>query len=660
MSMSHTLLSKLIVIILFLFSVCAPYSAQGTSSIQVEKLTNGIDADTPPGPAIQEGDPVEWHYEVTNTGDHTLVDIILTDDILGSITCPRDTLNSLESMTCIRNGIATRGQHANMATVEGIDPGLEVVTATDPSHYLGYLSAIQVEKSTNGYDADEITGPSIPVGAPVIWTYQVTNIGDTELHSVSLTDSRGVEPLFQSGDTDGDTILDPGEVWVYKAEGTASLGQYGNIATAMAIDPYGNSVNDSDPSHYFGTQPEIDIEKATNGFDADQPTGPILTVGSTVDFTYIVTNVGNVPLSQIVVIDDQGVKVSCPKDILAVNESMTCIGQGVAERGQYKNIGTVTASSGTGQTCTDNDPSHYLVNKFPWVFYPIPVPQCSDVPIYCYLVADRVNPNTASSPLLKYTFSTDSLELINFLGVDDVEAIALSLDGKTYYAANGGILGTIKVAPGITNSFNAINPDGVGGGNGAYGYVQFNDIDGLAFDRTTGILYGTVRYLEYIPGVLDLLIKINEQTGKAIKNGFGPGVDYIVIDTESLGVKDTDDIAIDSDGIVYGFAGNSGGGGKDHAIIINKKTGSVLLDAPLVDSNGNAIQDFEGVTFVRDKTFYGTTGVEFKSKGTHNSLYKISKGSGFVEFISRLDRNINGYVPSDFEAITCYPICEYN
>ncbi|MBN1783241.1 hypothetical protein JW948_19050, partial [bacterium] len=43
--------------------------------------------------------------------------------------------------------------------------------------------------------------------------------------------------------------------------------------------------------------PQIHIEKATNGQDADAPTGPTVNAGSTVTWTYAVTNPGNVPIS---------------------------------------------------------------------------------------------------------------------------------------------------------------------------------------------------------------------------------------------------------------------------------------------------------------------------------------------------------------------------
>ncbi|MFW2333091.1 hypothetical protein, partial [Ilumatobacter sp.] len=46
--------------------------------------------------------------------------------------------------------------------------------------------------------------------------------------------------------------------------------------------------------------PAIDIEKFVNGVDADDPTGPVVAVGDTVTFTYVVTNTGEVPLDDVV------------------------------------------------------------------------------------------------------------------------------------------------------------------------------------------------------------------------------------------------------------------------------------------------------------------------------------------------------------------------
>ena len=118
---------------------------------------------------------------------------------------------------------------------------------------------IDIEKHTNGEDADTVTGPGIPVGATVTWTYYVNNTGDKNLYNVNVIDSdNNVNPTYVSGD-DGDNKLEPGEVWVYNATGTATLGQYKNEGkvTAKYWDNRWKCISDTDPSHYIGYDPEI-------------------------------------------------------------------------------------------------------------------------------------------------------------------------------------------------------------------------------------------------------------------------------------------------------------------------------------------------------------------------------------------------------------------
>ncbi|HYO13223.1 MAG TPA: hypothetical protein VE685_08530, partial [Thermoanaerobaculia bacterium] len=103
----------------------------------------------------------------------------------------------------------------------------------------------------------------------------------------------------------------------------------------------------------------IDIEKHTNGQDADVAPGPTILVGDPVQWTYIVTNTGEVALSNVQVTDDRGVAVSCPKTSLQPTESMTCTGNGIATLGQYRNLGTVVGTPPNGSNVSDSDPSHY-------------------------------------------------------------------------------------------------------------------------------------------------------------------------------------------------------------------------------------------------------------------------------------------------------------
>jgi hypothetical protein len=110
--------------------------------------------------------------------------------------------------------------------------------------------------------------------------------------------------------------------------------------------------------------PAVEIEKSTNGEDADSAPGPQVKVGEPVQWTYRVSNTGTINLTGVLVSDDKGVAVDCKgQTTLAPGASMTCTGAGVATLGQYRNVGTVTAnwaSSTASGTVTDSDASHYL------------------------------------------------------------------------------------------------------------------------------------------------------------------------------------------------------------------------------------------------------------------------------------------------------------
>ena len=89
-------------------------------------------------------------------------------------------------------------------------------------------------------------------GSTVTWTYVVTNTGDVRLANVTVTDDQaGVTPLYQSGDTNNNNLLDLTETWTYEATGTAVVGQYKN--TGKVTGSYGSdTVTDTDLSHYSG------------------------------------------------------------------------------------------------------------------------------------------------------------------------------------------------------------------------------------------------------------------------------------------------------------------------------------------------------------------------------------------------------------------------
>ena len=111
--------------------------------IDIEKYVqdingNWLDADNPRGPELVNGTTADWKYVVTNTGDEPLENIVVTDDILGLITCPPTTLDVGESTTCFKSDSIPDDcpDYENWATVEGdgVVSGI-TVTDEDPAHY---------------------------------------------------------------------------------------------------------------------------------------------------------------------------------------------------------------------------------------------------------------------------------------------------------------------------------------------------------------------------------------------------------------------------------------------------------------------------------------------------------------------------------------------
>ena len=108
-----------------------------------------------------------------------------------------------------------------------------------------------------------------------------------------------------------------------------------------------------------GPIPAIVLQKNTNGQDSNSPPGVYLPINSTVNWTYTVTNAGKTSLSSVIVSDNKGVPVTCPKSNLSIGESMICMATGIVVSGQYTNIGSVTANSTNG-TVSANDPANYF------------------------------------------------------------------------------------------------------------------------------------------------------------------------------------------------------------------------------------------------------------------------------------------------------------
>jgi len=105
----------------------------------------------------------------------------------------------------------------------------------------------------------------------------------------------------------------------------------------------------------------IDVEKSTNGVDADISDEAVeVKEGDEVVWEYKVVNSSMVEIDNIELTDDKEGVIDCPKDTLKPNEEMICIKKGIAQKGLYRNLATVTGYDPNGNEVEDKDPSHYI------------------------------------------------------------------------------------------------------------------------------------------------------------------------------------------------------------------------------------------------------------------------------------------------------------
>ncbi len=354
-----------------------PVFVPSEPELTIEKSTNGVDADTADtAPQLAVGSTATFEYIVTNTGQLDLVELVVTDDILGDV-CTIASLAVGASASCEATATVVAGDYVNIGSASGFeDDGLgnptgDPVTDTDPSNHRGVAPGIRLTKSLDGRDLDNpdedfLPLPTFAVGTTITFDFLVANNGDFDLVDIALVDDvLGPINCPQMTLLVGESMTCTGDHVVVAGVAQRNVG----TVTAQPIDAGGEHVGDpigsEDPAHHSGAATSITIEKATNGIDADDATGPEVNAGDIVTFTYVVTNNGPATVQDLVVTDDIEGPV-CTIDVLSPGESSDCALETTAGVGQYVNVGTVVGDAVDAEGnvidagLTASDPSHHV------------------------------------------------------------------------------------------------------------------------------------------------------------------------------------------------------------------------------------------------------------------------------------------------------------
>jgi uncharacterized repeat protein (TIGR01451 family) len=330
-------------------------TANQTPSIDIAKVAS-------PQTYSAVGNVVTYNFTVTNTGNVTLTNVNVTDPLSGlSVITPASVTlapgaNQLFTATyTITQADLNAGSVVNTATATGTPPNGPNVTDTDTET----ITANQ----TPSIDIAKVASPQAysAVGDVITYTFTVENTGNVTLTNVNVTD-----PLVGlSSITPASVSLAPGLSQVFTAtysitQADLDGGSVVNTATATGTPPVGDPVTDTDTETITANQtPGIQLTKTnTNTPQRYSYVGDILT------YNLVVTNTGNVTLTDIVVSDPVATVSGSPISSLAPNASTTVTAQYVVtladlQAGTFTNTASATGNytdvNGDPQTVTDSD-----------------------------------------------------------------------------------------------------------------------------------------------------------------------------------------------------------------------------------------------------------------------------------------------------------------
>src|SRR5699024_1629657 len=308
------------------------------------------------------GQTVEYTFEVINTGNVTLQNIIVTDPMFEeSIELEETTLQPGQSATGtmvyeITQDDVNNGALSNAATVTGTPPdNLEPPTDDDEvTIEAGQTPSISLIKET---DRDDLV-----VGEDINYTFTATNDGNVTLENVILTDVlEGLSEISyvsidgeEIEDTENITLL-PGQELIANAsyeitQSDVDSGQLTNEATVTGTPPNGDDVTSTDSVAVpQDPEPGLSLSKtsSTESFNA---------VGDEIVYNFEIINEGNVTVSGLTLIDEMfpdGVEVE--PTTLAPGETATgtathTVTQEDVDAGEVYNSASVTGTPPDGET----------------------------------------------------------------------------------------------------------------------------------------------------------------------------------------------------------------------------------------------------------------------------------------------------------------------
>jgi uncharacterized repeat protein (TIGR01451 family)/LPXTG-motif cell wall-anchored protein len=296
------------------------------------------------------GDTIAYSFLVTNTGNVTMTDLVVSDPNTSGVSCPATTLAPAESVTCtgshtVVQGDLDAGVLINAASVVAATPDGTAIPPV-PSNEITIVGiqspALSIVKAST-----VVAMP--PVGQTIPYSFLVTNAGDVTMTDIAVSDPN------TSGVSCPVTTLAPGASTTCTGthdvvQADLDAGMVVNTASVVGTPPSGTPiapVTSNEITIPAEQNPALSIVKSS-------ATTAILTIGEVVPYTFTVTNTGNITMSDVSVTDPNVSDVSfCPPFTLDPGASTTCTGthrvvQADVDAGELINAASVVATTPDG------------------------------------------------------------------------------------------------------------------------------------------------------------------------------------------------------------------------------------------------------------------------------------------------------------------------
>ncbi|MEV8252835.1 AraC family transcriptional regulator [Rhodoglobus sp. NPDC076762] len=261
------------------------------------------------------GDTVDFEFEVRNTGNVTIGSIVVTDPLLGMTTptvqwptavetlAPNETVTATASYD-IRQSDIDRGYVENTASATATPVRGDLIAATSNTVEVPTEAPSVIVSATN---VGALTNPGPAVeGDTVTWNYSFTSTSNVTLSGVELSDFLGTLPAgdYTWPNPAAPGVLAPGDTVTAVRVQTLTqadidAGAVSSVVTGEGTPPVGAAATATAPATVTLAADGLLQVTKTSELAVAGENGP----GDTIDYTIVVTNIGNVTLRSVTIAD---------------------------------------------------------------------------------------------------------------------------------------------------------------------------------------------------------------------------------------------------------------------------------------------------------------------------------------------------------------------